>query len=73
MFDESLREAGDAVGGGVVQVPAMNILMKVPVKAAAGTIRGDLARDWGEKVQKNIVHGSDSSESAEREIGIWFA
>ena len=43
------------------------------VKAAAGTIRGDLARDWGEKVQKNIVHGSDSSESAEREIGIWFA
>ena len=44
-----------------------------PVKAAAGTIRGDLARDWGEKVQKNIVHGSDSSESAEREIGIWFA
>ena len=44
-----------------------------PVKAAAGTIRGDLARAWGEKVQKNIVHGSDSSESAEREIGIWFA
>lgn len=44
-----------------------------PVKAAAGTIRGDLTRDWGEKVQKNIVHGSDSSESAEREIGIWFA
>ena len=44
-----------------------------PVKAAAGTIRGDLGRDWGEKVQKNIVHGSDSTESAEREIGIWFA
>lgn len=44
-----------------------------PVKAAAGTIRGDLGRDWGEKVQKNIVHGSDSQESAEREIGIWFA
>ncbi|NHU84206.1 nucleoside-diphosphate kinase [Kocuria sp. JC486] len=44
-----------------------------PVKAAAGTIRGDLGRDWGEKVQKNIVHGSDSPESAEREIAIWFA
>ncbi|MDO4254517.1 MAG: nucleoside-diphosphate kinase [Kocuria sp.] len=43
-----------------------------PVKAAAGTIRGDLGRDWGEKVQKNIVHGSDSVESAEREISIWF-
>ncbi|HLR45400.1 MAG TPA: nucleoside-diphosphate kinase [Brevibacterium sp.] len=43
-----------------------------PTEAAPGTIRGDLARDWGEKVQKNIVHGSDSVESAEREIGIWF-
>lgn len=43
-----------------------------PTEAAPGTVRGDLARDWGEKVQKNIVHGSDSVESAEREIGIWF-
>jgi nucleoside-diphosphate kinase len=44
-----------------------------PTTAAPGTIRGDLGRDWGEKVQQNIVHGSDSPESAEREIGIWFA
>ena len=44
-----------------------------PTKAAPGTIRGDLGRDWGPGVQKNIVHGSDSPESAEREIGIWFA
>ena len=43
-----------------------------PTKAAPGTIRGDLGRDWGGKVQQNIVHGSDSPESAEREIGIWF-
>ncbi|WP_029088802.1 nucleoside-diphosphate kinase [Brevibacterium album] len=43
-----------------------------PTTAAPGTIRGDLGRDWGEKVQKNIVHGSDSVESAEREIAIWF-
>ncbi|WP_198393049.1 nucleoside-diphosphate kinase [Brevibacterium yomogidense] len=43
-----------------------------PTEAAPGTIRGDLARDWGANVQKNIVHGSDSVESAEREIGIWF-
>ena len=43
-----------------------------PTTAAPGTIRGDLGRDWGEKVQQNIVHGSDSPESAEREIGIWF-
>ncbi|WP_120005985.1 nucleoside-diphosphate kinase [Nesterenkonia muleiensis] len=43
-----------------------------PTVAAPGTIRGDLGRDWGEKVQKNLVHGSDSVESAEREISIWF-
>ncbi|WP_309131718.1 nucleoside-diphosphate kinase [Brevibacterium sp.] len=43
-----------------------------PTAAAPGTIRGDLGRDWGEKVQKNLVHGSDSVESAEREIAIWF-
>ena len=43
-----------------------------PSKALPGTIRGDLGRDWGTKVQQNIVHGSDSHESATREIGIWF-
>ena len=44
-----------------------------PTTAAPGTIRGDLGRDWGEKVQKNLVHGSDSVESAKRELGIWFS
>jgi nucleoside-diphosphate kinase len=43
-----------------------------PTEAAPGTIRGDLARDWGLKVQQNLVHGSDSVTSAEREIGLWF-
>jgi nucleoside-diphosphate kinase len=43
-----------------------------PTAAAPGTIRGDLGRDWGLKVQQNLVHGSDSPESAEREIGLWF-
>ncbi|NNG39476.1 nucleoside-diphosphate kinase [Flexivirga sp. ID2601S] len=43
-----------------------------PTTAAPGSIRGDLGRDWGLPVQQNIVHGSDSPESAEREIGIWF-
>ncbi|APF40004.1 nucleoside-diphosphate kinase [Neomicrococcus aestuarii] len=43
-----------------------------PTTAAPGTIRGDFGRDWGLKVQQNLVHGSDSVESAEREIGIWF-
>lgn len=43
-----------------------------PTDAAPGSIRGDLGRDWGTKVQQNIVHGSDSPESAVREIAIWF-
>jgi nucleoside-diphosphate kinase len=43
-----------------------------PTAAAPGTIRGDLARDQGTKVSQNIVHGSDSSESAAREIEIFF-
>ena len=43
-----------------------------PTVALPGTIRGDLGRDWGRKVQENIVHGSDSPESAAREIAIWF-
>lgn len=43
-----------------------------PTVAAPGTIRGDLARDQGTKVVQNIVHGSDSVESAEREIEIFF-
>lgn len=37
-------------------------------KAAPGTIRGDLSLSNRE----NLVHGSDSPESAKREIGIWF-
>ncbi|ORV14125.1 nucleoside-diphosphate kinase [Mycobacterium celatum] len=37
-------------------------------KAAPGTIRGD----FGLETQFNLVHGSDSAESAEREIALWF-
>lgn len=43
-----------------------------PTAAAPGTIRGDLARDWGLPVQQNLVHGSDSPESAGRELALWF-
>jgi len=39
-----------------------------PLEAAPGSIRGDLAV----KVTFNLVHGSDSNESAEREIETWF-
>ena len=44
-----------------------------PATAAAGTIRGDLGRDWGTDVQQNLVHASDSPESAARELALWFA
>jgi nucleoside-diphosphate kinase len=43
-----------------------------PTVAAPGTIRGDLGRDWGLRVQQNLVHGSDSEESAARELALWF-
>lgn len=43
-----------------------------PTTAAPGTIRGDLGRAWDTKVIQNLVHGSDSEESAAREISIWF-
>lgn len=39
-----------------------------PRQAAAGTIRGDL----GTLFTENLVHGSDSADSAKREIGIFF-
>lgn len=43
-----------------------------PTTAAPGTIRGDLARSWGPDEVRNVVHGSDSVESATREIALWF-
>jgi len=39
-----------------------------PLEAAAGSIRGEFATE----VTFNLVHGSDSDESAEREIALWF-
>ena len=39
-----------------------------PIEAAPGSIRGDYALE----VTFNLVHGSDSEQSAEREIGVWF-
>ncbi len=39
-----------------------------PIEAAPGSIRGD----YGLEVQTNLVHGSDSPESADREVGIFF-
>jgi nucleoside-diphosphate kinase len=39
-----------------------------PLEAAPGTIRGDFAIDVG----RNVVHGSDSEETAQKEISLWF-
>ena len=39
-----------------------------PLEAAPGSIRGD----YGASVTKNLIHASDSHESAEREMGIFF-
>jgi nucleoside-diphosphate kinase len=58
----------------VVEGPEAQVAMRRmmgatnPLEAAPGTIRGDLAIETGE----NLVHGSDSAESADREIGLFF-
>jgi nucleoside-diphosphate kinase len=56
-------EGSDAVEGCRASIGATN-----PIKAAPGSIRGDFAQTIG----RNLVHGSDSPESAKREIAIWF-
>ena len=63
-----------AVAEGQRVIEGLRALMGTtdPTKALPGSIRGDLARDWGGAVQENLVHGSDSPESADREITIWF-
>jgi nucleoside-diphosphate kinase len=56
--------------GGEGAIKAMRTLMGAtnPAEAAPGTIRGDLALSMPD----NLVHGSDSPESAERELGLFF-
>ncbi|KZX22653.1 nucleoside-diphosphate kinase [Rathayibacter tanaceti] len=65
----ALRIAGDRVIEGFRALAGTTD----PTTAVPGTIRGDLGRDWGLAVQQNLVHGSDSVESAERELALWFA
>lgn len=62
------------VGEGTNIVAGWRTLMGTtnPTKAAPGTIRGDLGREWDVEAMMNIVHGSDSVEAAEREIALWF-
>jgi nucleoside-diphosphate kinase len=56
-------EGTDAVTAARQVIGATN-----PLEAAPGSIRGDLAIE----VTFNLVHGSDSDESAQREIELWF-
>jgi len=56
-------EGQDAVKAARQLIGATN-----PLEATTGSIRGDFAIEVGQ----NMVHGSDSPESAEREIGLWF-
>ena len=55
-------------GEGAIAVVRSTMGATDPASSAPGTIRGDLALSMPD----NLVHGSDSPESAEREIGIWF-
>lgn len=56
-------EGADAIAQWRAMMGATN-----PVTAAPGTIRGDLAT----VMQQNVTHGSDSPESAAREVGLFF-
>ena len=56
-------------GRGAVVVARSMLGATNPSNAALGTIRGDFALVPG----RNVVHGSDSVENGEREIGLWFS
>jgi nucleoside-diphosphate kinase len=56
-------------GEGAIATMRNTIGATNPSNAAPGTIRGDLASSMPD----NLVHGSDSPESAEREIALWFS
>ena len=55
-------------GEGAIATMRATIGATDPANAAPGTIRGDLASS----MLDNLVHGSDSPESAQREIALWF-
>jgi nucleoside-diphosphate kinase len=56
-------------GEGAIVTMRTTIGATNPANAEPGTIRGDLAMSMPD----NLVHGSDSPESAEREVALWFA
>ena len=56
-------------GEGAITVVRTTMGATNPADAAPGTIRGDLSLSMPD----NLVHGSDSTESAKRELDLWFA
>jgi nucleoside-diphosphate kinase len=56
-------------GDGAIATMRKTIGATNPANAEPGTIRGDLAMSMPD----NLVHGSDSPESAEREVALWFS
>lgn len=56
-------------GEGAIATMRKTIGATNPANAEPGTIRGDLANSMPD----NLVHGSDSPESAEREVALWFS
>jgi nucleoside-diphosphate kinase len=56
-------------GEGAIAVVRSTMGATNPATSAPGTIRGDLALSMPD----NLVHGSDSPESAQREVALWFA
>ena len=56
-------------GRGAVEMVRSSMGVTDPLKAQPGTIRGDLAVDIG----RNLVHGSDSQETASQEIALFFS
>ncbi|MFN3680332.1 nucleoside-diphosphate kinase [Thermosynechococcus sp.] len=55
-------------GRGVIAAARKLIGATNPLNAEPGTLRGDFGVDVG----RNVIHGSDSPENAEREINLWF-
>jgi len=65
--------SGDVIVARVTGPEAISVLRTLmgatdPAKADPGTIRGD----YGKVITENLVHGSDSPESAERELALFF-
>lgn len=71
---KSFMTGGPLVALAIAGPDAVNLVRKMmgatrPADSAPGTIRGDYAT----VVTENLVHGSDSPESAKRELGLWFS